>query len=347
MKYSFDEIMMKRCLQLALKGIGNTYPNPLVGSIITNNNKIIGEGFHYKAGLPHAEIIAINSVKNKSLLNESTLYVNLEPCSHFGKTPPCSNAIIKHKIKRVVIGCTDYSSKVNGKGIERLKENGVEVLVNCLEKEATAINKRFFTFQIKKRPYIILKWASSADGFLGKVNEQISISNKYAKQFSHKLRTDNPSILVGKNTVLIDDPRLTAREYYGNNPVRIIIDKNLLINENKEIYNNDSKTIIFNNIKSEEVKNIQFIKIDFSLENYLQQILNSLYTIQIQSIIIEGGAFTLNSFIQNNLWDEAYVFKANELIISDGIKSPTLKNELLINKINLGNNILFKYQNKG
>ncbi len=339
--------MMKRCLQLALKGIGNTYPNPLVGSIITNNNKIIGEGFHYKAGLPHAEIIAINSVKNKSLLNESTLYVNLEPCSHFGKTPPCSNAIIEHKIKRVVIGCTDYSSKVNGKGIERLKENGVEVLVNCLEKEATAINKRFFTFQIKKRPYIILKWASSADGFLGKKTEQISISNEYAKQFSHKLRTDNPSILVGKNTVLIDDPRLTAREYYGNNPVRIIIDKNLLINENKEIYNNDSKTIIFNNIKSEEVKNIQFIKIDFSLENYLQQILNSLYTIQIQSIIIEGGAFTLNSFIQNNLWDEAYVFKANELIISDGIKSPTLKNELLINKINLGNNILFKYQNKG
>lgn len=336
---------MQRCLQLAQNGLGTTYPNPLVGSVIVHNQKIIGEGWHKKAGEPHAEIVAINSVKNKELLKEATLYVNLEPCSHFGKTPPCSHRIVELGIPKVVIGCRDYASHVNGKGIEYLKSHKVEVIEGVLEKEATELNKRFFTFHQKKRPYIILKWAETKNGFFApKNNEQKWITNTYTKQLVHKWRTEEQAILIGKNTAKIDNPQLNARLWKGNNPTKVIIDKNLELPLDLNIFNN-GKTLIFNSLKKETVNNLQFIQINFE-ENMLPELLHQLHENNIQSIIIEGGAFTLNQFIQQNLWDEARILVGNTSW-KDGIKAPELKNsKIILSEQQIQHNTIFKIENR-
>lgn len=317
-----DEFYIKRCIALAQKALGNTYPNPLVGSVIVHNNRIIGEGFHKKAGEPHAEINAINSVKDedKHLIPESTIYVSLEPCAHYGKTPPCALKIVELGFKKVVIGAMDSHDKVNGKGKKIITDAGIEAVSGILGDECRELNKRFFTFHEKKRPFIILKWAQSADGFMDKDFKPTQISNSISKQFVHQMRSEEHAILVGKNTALHDNPSLTVREIEGRNPIRILVDFNLDVPETFNIYNDETETIIFNSIKESKDKHLKFIKIE--KENSLNQILEKLYELQIQSVIIEGGRFTLQQFIDQNLWDEAMVFKNPNLNLKNGTKAP-------------------------
>lgn len=315
-----DEIFIRRCIELAQKAKGKTYPNPLVGSVIVHNEKIIGEGFHQKAGENHAEINAINSVENKDLLKDSTIYVSLEPCSHFGKTPPCVNKIIEIGFKKVVIGTLDSHEKVNGKGKEILEKAGIEVVSGILEKDSQELNKRFFTFHQKKRPYLILKWAESADGFLDKDFKPTQIGNPLTKQFVHQLRSEEHAILVGTRTALIDNPSLTTREISGRNPTRILIDFDLKVPRDFKIYNDEAETLVINSLKNSEEGNIKFIKIE--RENFLQNLMEKFYENQIQSVIVEGGSFTLNQFIEANLWDEAMIIKTKNLHLESGTKGP-------------------------
>ena len=315
-----DEFYMNRCLELAKKALGKTYPNPLVGSVIVHEGKIIGEGFHQKAGENHAEINAINSVENKELLTESTIYVSLEPCSHFGKTPPCANKIAEIGFKKVVIGTLDSHEKVNGKGVEILEKAGIEVVSGILEKESRELNKRFFTFHEKKRPYLILKWAQSGDGFLDKDFKTTKISNGLVKQFVHTLRSEEHAILVGTQTALSDHPSLTTREISGRNPIRILIDFDLKVPRDARIYNEDATSLIFNSIKEEVAGNVKFIKVE--KENFLENLMQKLFEENIQSVIIEGGSFTLQKFIEQNLWDEAIIIKNENLIVESGTKAP-------------------------
>ncbi len=334
---------MQRCLDLAKLGLGKVAPNPLVGSVIVCDNKIIGEGYHQEFGKSHAEVNAINSVIDSTLLKKSTLYVNLEPCSHFGKTPPCADLIIEHKIPYVVIGTIDPFSKVKGKGIEKLLKAGVDVKVGVLEKECTELNKRFFTFHNKKRPYIILKWAQSKDGFIGKNDvPNFPISNAESKTLSHLWRTEEQAILVGTKTALLDKPSLSARDVNGNSPIRLIIDKQLTVNQ----YYSREKTIIFNTIKNQIKDNIEFIKIENATEppTFLNEILNELHSRSIQSVIVEGGAQTLNHFIELNTWDEARVFES-DTNISGGVKAPNFNFSNSF-QIKLSNNIVYIVKNE-
>jgi diaminohydroxyphosphoribosylaminopyrimidine deaminase/5-amino-6-(5-phosphoribosylamino)uracil reductase len=321
---------MIRCIQLAKLGAGNVAPNPMVGAVLVYEDKIIGEGYHKKYGEAHAEVNCINNVeeKNKPLIEKSTIYVSLEPCAHHGKTPPCSDLIIKNKIKKVVIGCIDIYEKVAGKGIEKLQNAGVETITGILEKECIELNKRFFTFHQKKRPFIILKWAQSANGKIGsQENKRILISNDYSNRMVHKWRSEEAGILVGTNTVLKDDPLLTTRLWKGKNPVRILIDKELKLPLSQKIFNEDSKTIIFNLYKNEIEKNCQFIKLEN--DNFLNEIPQSLFENDFQSVMVEGGAKTLQSFIDAGLWDEARVITNEELIIESGIPAPEMKDFVL------------------
>jgi len=339
---------MIRCVQLAKNGLGTSYPNPLVGSVIVYNNTIIGEGWHYQSGMPHAEVIAINSVKNASKLKEATIYVSLEPCSHFGKTPPCANLIIEKGIKNVVIGSVDPNPKVAGNGINLLKEAGCNVIEGVLEEECNVLNKRFFTFYNKKRPFIILKWAETQDGFIApsttgrlphhkknvirKDAAPVWITNQISRQLVHKWRAEEQAVLVGTNTVLQDNPSLTARDWEGTSPIRIIIDREVKIPKNASVFDNSVKTIVIidkTTVISTPLndKNIHFETIDFSKE-ITQQICDVLYRYKIQSVIIEGGAKTLQTFIDVNLWDEAQIFIGNTTFIN-GINAPILKGNLI------------------
>ncbi|PKP12355.1 MAG: riboflavin biosynthesis protein RibD [Bacteroidetes bacterium HGW-Bacteroidetes-3] len=328
---NIHEKYINRCIQLAKNGLGFTYPNPLVGSVIVLNNKIIGEGWHQKAGEPHAEVNAINSVKDKSLLKKATIYVNLEPCSHYGKTPPCANLIVENDIKKVVIGSVDSNSKVGGKGILHLQNNGCEVIVGVLEQECLNLNKRFFTFHNKKRPFIILKWAETQDGFIDKLRDSTSenspnwISNSYSQQLTHKMRAEEQAILVGTNTALNDNPKLNARNWFGLDPIRIVLDRSLKIPFHYNLYDGSVKTIVLTEKAPSKSlnENAHFEQLDFS-KNLAQQICDILYNHEIQSVIVEGGAQTLKTFIAENLWDEAYVFVGNTKF-ENGLKAPELK----------------------
>lgn len=332
------ETYIKRCIELAKNGLGTTYPNPLVGSVIVHNGKIIGEGWHRKSGESHAEVIAIDSVKNKELLKESTIYVSLEPCSHFGKTPPCADLIIQHKFSKVIIGTIDPFAKVCGSGIAKLKKSGIKVEVGFLENECRELNKRFFTFHQKKRPYIILKWAQTQNGFIAplqkKETKPVWISNEFSRQLVHKWRAEEQAIMVGTNTVLQDNPRLDIRSWTGENPIRIVLDRELKITSGFSVYDKSVKTIfITEKERLSEHENQVFEKIDFN-KNVNIGILDVLYKHQIQSVIIEGGAVLLESFIKNNLWDEARVF-TSDLSFEKGIKAP----EFNTNKAALKNDI--------
>jgi len=311
--------------------MGNTYPNPMVGSVIVYNNTVIGEGWHKKAGEPHAEVNAINAVKDEKLLKDATIYVSLEPCSHTGKTPPCANLIVEKGIKNVVIGIVDSNSKVSGAGVAHLKNNGCNVIVGVLETECYQLNKRFFTFHNKKRPFIILKWAETKDGFIDKLraktdeNSPIWISNAYSQQLVHKMRAEENAILVGTNTALNDNPTLNVRSWRGENPIRIVVDRAAKIPSDYNLLDGSVNTIVFTEIKhiTDSYENVIFERIDFS-ENVPQQICEVLYKYEIQSVIIEGGAKTLKSFIDLGLWDEAFVF-VGAILFKDGLKAPNLK----------------------
>jgi diaminohydroxyphosphoribosylaminopyrimidine deaminase / 5-amino-6-(5-phosphoribosylamino)uracil reductase len=321
------EDYIARCIELAKNGFGTTYPNPMVGSVIVYNGEIIGEGWHRKAGEPHAEVNAIRSVKDPSLLDKATIYVSLEPCSHFGKTPPCCDLIIKNKIPNVVIGTVDSNIKVAGNGIKRLQEAGANVIIGILEKECYELNQRFFTFHEKKRPYIILKWAETQDGFIAPLQKEeqkpVWITNLNSRQLVHKWRTEEQAILVGTQTVIDDNPQLNARDWEGNNPIRVVIDQNHRIPKTAHVFDNQAKTIIFSNKKSApSLENTILEVIDFQ-QNIAQQIADKLFQHQIQSVIIEGGAQTLQTFIDANLWDEARVFIGN-CTFKKGVKAPIL-----------------------
>lgn len=323
---------MQRCFELALKGLGNVQPNPLVGAVIVHNEEIIGEGFHEIYGFEHAEVNAINSVLKKypnalELLKSSTLYVNLEPCAHTGKTPPCADLIVKHKIPKVVISNIDPFGSVNGKGVEKLRKAGIKVITDVLKEEGYIINKRFFTYHTLQRPYVILKWAESEDRYISIAeNTRTNISGAKARILNHKWRSEEQAILVGTKTVLVDNPILTVRDWVGNNPVRVIIDKDLKLAKELNIFNSDSKTIIFNNFKTERDDNIQYIQIDF-YGLVPQFILYQLYLMEIQSLIIEGGAYTINEFIQHDIWDEIRVIRSKNKL-GGGIPAPIIEGRL-------------------
>ena len=324
---------MNRCLELARMGAGKVSPNPMVGCIIVHNDTIIGEGFHEKYGEAHAEVNAINAVENHGLLKESTLYVSLEPCAHFGLTPPCSDLIVEKKIQNVVIGTIDSFAKVAGKGIEKMIKAGIDVQVGILENECRELNKRFFTFHEKKRPYIFLKWAETTDGFIdfdrskNEFGEPTWITGEKALVFVHQMRAVEDSILVGTNTALKDNPSLTVRHCEGRNPVRLVLDNHLRIPVHLKLFDGNAKTVVFNSLKNEESGNTEFVKIDFN-KKIIPQILKNLYQRNIQSLIVEGGKQLLESFIEANLWDEAFRFIGNKLFIS-GIKAPAISGSIV------------------
>ncbi|MEO6346307.1 MAG: bifunctional diaminohydroxyphosphoribosylaminopyrimidine deaminase/5-amino-6-(5-phosphoribosylamino)uracil reductase RibD [Aquaticitalea sp.] len=349
------EKYIKRCIEIAKNGLGTTAPNPMVGCVIVYNDLIIGENFTSPYGGNHAEVNAINSVIDKSLLKESTLYVTLEPCSHFGKTPPCADAIIKHQIPKVVIGTIDTHSKVSGNGIEKLKTAGCEVILGVLEETCMEHHKRFFTFHNKKRPYIILKWAETADGYIAPKSKSekkpVWITNELSRQLVHKWRAEEQAILVGTNTVLEDNPRLTVRDWSGKNPMRVILDKDMKLLNDHALFEDSCKTILISSseevvkIKSQarmqnpDMENAQIDAVysdnwnlDFidwnSNDNIAEQLCKVLHIKSINSVIIEGGRQTLQTFIDENLWDEARVFTGN-VHYSEGVKAPKFSGKLI------------------
>ncbi|MFK8045506.1 MAG: bifunctional diaminohydroxyphosphoribosylaminopyrimidine deaminase/5-amino-6-(5-phosphoribosylamino)uracil reductase RibD [Crocinitomicaceae bacterium] len=324
------EDFMARCIHLAKLGIGKVAPNPMVGSVVVHNNKIIGEGYHEQYGEAHAEVNAINSVQDKSVLSDSIIYVNLEPCAHFGKTPPCADLIIEKGIKTAVIGCIDPFSKVAGRGIEKLKAEGVKVIVNILQNECIALNRRFFTFHELKRPYIILKWAQSANAMIDINRESESdgihwITQPETKSLVHQWRAEESAILVGRKTVQNDNPSLTCRHYYGTNPIRIVIDKNAKLDINRyKISNDEALAYIFTEKPLGVQKNTKYITLEpFNLKGMLSK----LFELNIQSIIIEGGKITLEQFIKDNIWDEARVLTGINSI-ENGSYAPQIKGHL-------------------
>lgn len=328
------EKYIKRCIQLAQNGLGTTYPNPMVGSVLVYKDKIIGEGWHHIAGEPHAEVMAIRSVQNQDLLKKATIYVSLEPCSHYGKTPPCSDLIIASGIKKVIIGTIDPFAKVAGKGIKKLMDAGCEVILGVLDKECQALNKRFFSFHKKHRPYIILKWAQTRDGFIAPETRDsrkpVWITGALSKQLVHKWRSEEQGILIGTNTAVEDDPKLNTRLWEGPHPTRIIIDKNLRTPMQSHVYDKSVKTIFIcekspseNLNANRKEQQLIFAEIDFEAE-IASQICEVLYRHEIQSVIIEGGTRTLQTFIQAGLWDEARIFTGN-IDFKSGVKAPELQ----------------------
>ena len=323
-----EETFIKRCLELAKKGLPNSMPNPSVGAVIVYNGLIIGEGYTSSYGGNHAEVNAINAVKDKSLLANSTLYVSLEPCSHFGKTPPCADLIVKNNIPKVVIGTQDTNPKVAGKGIQILLKAGIEVKIGVLEKECQNINQRFFTLHNKKRPFIILKWAESLDGFMAPKTqtklESYAISNEISRQLVHKWRSEEQAILVGTKTVLNDNPQLNVRDWKGKNSVRIILDKSGKISNTFYVKDQSIKTIILTEQENtQSTENVIYELVTFD-NQLVFSICAILYHHGIQSVLVEGGTKTLQSFINVNLWDEARIFKSDVLLL-DGLKAPEIK----------------------
>lgn len=344
------EYFMKRCIELALCGAGSVSPNPMVGSVIVADGKIIGEGYHQKYGEPHAEANAIADViKNypdaEQLLKRSVLYVNLEPCAHFGKRPPCSDLIIRYQIPQVIVGCRDPFALVDGKGIEKLKEAGIRVIEGVLTDECLVLNRRFVTRVQKQRPFIILKWAQTSDGFFAPADgSQKWISSSASKKLVHKWRAEEDAVLVGKNTALIDDPQLNVRLWAGRNPVRIVIDRNLQLQSTLKLFDQSQETIVFNSVKTELNGKIKFLELE-NFDHYLPQLICfQLYLMDIQSLIIEGGAQTLKLFIDAGLWDEARIFTSKRKW-EHGIKAPDLHGQQ-INSEPVGEDILQIWHNK-
>ncbi|MCF8464743.1 MAG: bifunctional diaminohydroxyphosphoribosylaminopyrimidine deaminase/5-amino-6-(5-phosphoribosylamino)uracil reductase RibD [Flavobacteriales bacterium] len=340
---------MLRCLGLAQLGAGSVAPNPMVGCVIVHEDRIIGEGYTSPYGGNHAEVNAINSVANASLLPHSTLYVGLEPCAHYGKTPPCANLIIEKKIKRVVIACLDPFAQVNGLGIKRLMEAGVDVKIGVLEAEAQELNRRFFTFHEKKRPYIILKWAETADGFVDGIRSNSSepslkITGDTANILVHKWRSEEAAIMVGKNTALLDDPSLTTRKYEGKNPIRILLDAKLEIEEGAHVFSEAAETLVFTESVKSKIRNLKSEIITIQSVRDLDSILTELHNRDIQSVIVEGGPTLHASFYKAGLWDEIRRF-VSPLKVENGIKALRL-NESPEEATQVGNDSLLIYRNR-
>lgn len=316
------EVWMRRALELATNGLGKVSPNPLVGCVVVHQGRIIGEGWHRQYGQPHAEVNALASVQDRSLLPESTLYVNLEPCSHVGKTPPCADLIVKEKLAKVVVANRDVNPLVSGKGIKKLRDAGIPVVADILEPEGRRLNRRFFTWMEKKRPHIILKWAETADGFIARKNYDSKwISDEYSRQLVHKWRTEEDAIMVASGTAWHDNPRLNVRNWSGRNPVRIVVDRFLKVGTHRHLFDGSQRTICFNTVQESSRENLEYVRLQ--TENILPEILEHLYQRNIQSMIVEGGAQLLTSFITANLWDEARVF-ISPTAFGQGIAAPAI-----------------------
>ena len=325
-----DPEYILRCIELAQNGSGFTYPNPMVGAVLVHDEKIIGEGYHHAFGEVHAEVNAINHCiesGNERLLDKSVLYVNLEPCSHSGKTPPCCDLIIKYRIPKVIIGCNDPFPEVNGNGVKKLLNAGIQVETDILKMECLELNRRFITFHTKKRPYIILKYAQTANHFISSFQKnEKKISNDFTDILVHKWRSEEAAIMVGTNTAESDDPLLNVRKWKGRNPLRIVIDRNLRLRKNLHLFDGSSPSLVINELKNETGTNIEFLKIDFQ-ENVIEEILGTLYKRNILSLIVEGGNNLLTQFIENNLWDEARIITADKFF-SEGIKAPDIHGKI-------------------
>jgi len=317
-----DKRFMQRAIQLAWNGLGHVSPNPMVGCVVVVDGKIIGEGYHQKYGGPHAEVNAITSVEDKSQLRKATVYVTLEPCSHHGKTPPCADLLISHQVKRVVVAARDPNPLVNGNGIEKLRAAGIEVDSGLCEAEAKEENVRFNTVFLKKRPYIILKWAQTKDGFIARSDYSSKwISNPLSRQLVHKWRTEEDAILIGKNTAIYDNPRLTSRDWKGKDPLRIVLDRNKALDKSLNLFTDEKPTLVYT-LQSPEKHN-QTSWIQLHENHFLEDLLTDLHERKIQSLIVEGGQATLQAFIDRGLWDEARVFIGNN-VFKDGILAPKM-----------------------
>ncbi|MEO5681330.1 MAG: bifunctional diaminohydroxyphosphoribosylaminopyrimidine deaminase/5-amino-6-(5-phosphoribosylamino)uracil reductase RibD [Chitinophagaceae bacterium] len=340
------EIYMQRCIELASLGAGAVAPNPLVGAVLVYEDRIIGEGYHMQYGQAHAEVNCINAVveEDKTLLSKATLYVSLEPCAHFGKTPPCADLIIAKKISRVVVGCRDPFAAVDGKGMEKLTAAGVEVIQPVLEVACKALNKRFFTFHVQQRPYIILKWAQTANGFIGKTDHsRLLVSNAFTNRLVHKWRSEETSILVGTRTALYDNPSLTNRLWTGNNPVRLVLDMDLRLPDSSQLFDGSVRTIVFNSQQQKELGNILYYRLTKE-ESIVQQVCKALYQLNIQSVLVEGGARLLQSFIDEKKYDEARIITNTCLQTTDGIPAPVTGNMLLQDTVTLLTDAIHFYQ---
>jgi diaminohydroxyphosphoribosylaminopyrimidine deaminase / 5-amino-6-(5-phosphoribosylamino)uracil reductase len=362
---------MQRCLELARLGSGNTAPNPMVGSVLVHDGRIIGEGYHQQYGKAHAEVNCVQSVTeaDQPLIAQSTLYVSLEPCAHFGKTPPCADLIIKHKIARVVVGCRDPFKQVDGKGIEKLQAAGIDVVTGVMEHECKELNKRFFTFHTKHRPYIVLKWAETKDGFMaalnppqvgilrdpdnGKLfNERLLISNEYSNRLVHRWRSEEAAILVGTNTALVDNPELTTRLWPGQSPVRLVLDMKLRLPAHLKVFNREIRTIVFNSIKEGEDNGLLYCRLN-NESNIIPQMMDALYQLNIQSVLVEGGAKMLQSFINEGCWDETRVIANQQLTINadqngnTGLKAPLAGDTILVEESTLDTDIIKIFKPKG
>jgi len=326
---NLDETYMQRCLELARHGLGHVSPNPMVGAVIVKDDAIIGEGYHRKIGEAHAEVNAIASVENQADLTSSTMYVNLEPCVHHGKTPPCTDLIIRKGIPTVVVGMTDPNPKVAGKGVEKLRDNGVNVITGMLEDEAKELNRRFITFFTQKRPYIILKWAETRDGFIDvkrpvdRSSHPSWITNKFGKMLVHKWRTEEDAFMVGTHTAIMDNPQLTVREWTGRNPLRVSIDYDGTLPQDLSLFNDDADSLVFTGKENSESGRLKRLFISSRKDN-IQEILSLLYQQNVQSLVVEGGAELLNSFINKGLWDEARVF-VGEYHFGEGVEAPRIR----------------------
>jgi diaminohydroxyphosphoribosylaminopyrimidine deaminase/5-amino-6-(5-phosphoribosylamino)uracil reductase len=322
-----DSVFMMRALELALEGAGQVSPNPLVGCVIVHEDKIIGEGWHRKYGEAHAEVNAVNSVDDKSLLKESTVYVNLEPCSHYGKTPPCADMLIANHVKKVVVANLDSNPLVAGNGVKKLRDAGVQVMTGICEHEGRELNKRFFTFMEKQRPYIILKWAQTADDFIARENYDSKwISNEYSRQLVHKWRTEEDAVLVGTKTATHDNPQLNVRDWTGRDPVRVVLDRFLRLDRKLHLFDGRRKTICYNVMQHEEQEGLLLMRLDEA--DFIKNVLTDLHKRKLQSLIIEGGSQTLSSFIDAGLWDEARIFISPQKF-TKGIDAPKIKGQLV------------------
>lgn len=320
-----DEKYIRRCIELASNGLCNAAPNPMVGAVIVHNGKIIGEGYHARCGEGHAEVNAIRSVKDETLLKEATIYVSLEPCSHYGKTPPCADLIISKGIPRVVVGCIDPFSQVSGRGIRKLREAGIDVTVGILEEECKNLIRRFVTFNTLERPYITLKWAESADGYIDINRENgspVVLSTPVTSMYVHKQRAEHKAILVGRNTALLDNPSLTTRNWYGKNPLRLVIDRNLTLPAELKLFDHSTPTVVFTEKQRNSEDNLEYVTLDFS-KDILPQICTVLYERKIQSLLVEGGTALLQSFIDSELWDDIFV-EHSAKVLYEGVKSPVI-----------------------
>ena len=341
------EVYMHRCIALAQLGAGFVAPNPMVGAVLVYENRIIGEGWHKQYGGPHAEVNCLQNVAeaDRRLISLSTLYVSLEPCAHFGKTPPCTNLILENKIKKVVVGCRDPFEAVNGKGIEQLRKAGVEVIVPVLEEACTKLNKRFFSFHLLKRPYVLLKWAQTADGFMAAASEErLLITHSDTNRIVHQWRAEEAAILVGTATAAKDDPELNNRYWYGHHPMRMVIDRQLKLSSDLKLFKDDHPVVVFNEIKEEKVNQIHYVKLNTE-KSWVSQILAYCYEHKLQSILVEGGASLLQSFLEEDIWNEIRTITNQALTIGDGLKAPEIK-ELTSNEfIRMGNDEIRFYHN--